>query len=144
TVGALTGEVLRLALPHMASAPGAFAVVGMGGFLAATTHAPLTSVLMIFEMTLDHQVVLPLILACVTAHYVATVYRGGASIYRDSLIQHAADGSVVEWKLKTVADLVKPAAGVVQQTDTVRAMLEKQPRRPQRIVYVVDGNGELI
>jgi len=96
TVGALTGEVLRLALPHMASAPGAFAVVGMGGFLAATTHAPLTSVLMIFEMTLDHQVVLPLILACVTAHYVAKVYRGGASIYRDSLVPHAADGSVVE------------------------------------------------
>jgi len=47
------------------------------GFLAATTHAPLTAVLMIFEMTLDHQVVLPLILACVTAHYVAKVYRGG-------------------------------------------------------------------
>jgi len=62
-VGALTGSALRFALPHMSSGTGAFAVVGMGGFLAATTHAPLTSVLMIFEMTLDHQVVLPLILA---------------------------------------------------------------------------------
>jgi CIC family chloride channel protein len=144
TVGALTGEVLRLALPHMASGPGAFSVVGMGSFLAATTHAPLTSVLMIFEMTLDHQVVLPLILACVTAHYVAKVYRGGASIYRDSLVPHAADGSVVEWKLQTVADLVKPAAGVVQQAETVGAMLGKQPARPQRVVYVIDGNGELV
>jgi len=51
----------------------------MGGFLAATTHAPLTAVLMIFEMTLDHQVVLPLILACVTGitspRCIAAVHR---------------------------------------------------------------------
>ena len=38
----------------------------MGAFLAATTHAPLTSILLIFEMTLDYEVVLPLMLACVT------------------------------------------------------------------------------
>ena len=104
-VGALTGSTLRLALPHMTSGSSAFAVVGMGGFLAATTHAPLTSVLMIFEMTLDHQVVLPLILACVTAHYVAKVYRGGASIYRESLMPSAAGGSI--WQLRTVADLIR-------------------------------------
>ena len=47
----------------------------MGGFLAATTHAPLTSILLIFEMTLDYEVVLPLMLACVTGHYVARIYR---------------------------------------------------------------------
>ena len=108
-IGALIGALLRLAMPHMQSSAGAFAVVGMGGFLAATTHAPLTSVLMIFEMTLDHQVVLPLILACVTAHYVAKVYRGGASIYRESLEPAAADGSSVAWQLRTVAELIKPA-----------------------------------
>ena len=63
----------------------AYAVVGMGGFLAATTHAPLTSILLIFEMTLDYEVVLPLMLACVTGHYVARIYRRGESVYTRSL-----------------------------------------------------------
>jgi CIC family chloride channel protein len=140
-VGALTGTTLRLALPHMTSGSSAFAVVGMGGFLAATTHAPLTSVLMIFEMTLNHQVVLPLILACVTAHYVAKVYRGGASIYRESLLPSAAGGSI--WQLRTVADLIRPAAAVVKETTTVGDMLRNLPGRPVRAVYVVNGDGEL-
>ena len=53
-------------MPHLTSQLAAYAVVGMGAFLAATTHAPLTSILLIFEMTLDYEVVLPLMLACVT------------------------------------------------------------------------------
>jgi CIC family chloride channel protein len=112
----------------------------MGGFLAATTHAPLTSVLMIFEMTLDHQVVLPLILACVTAHYVAKVYRGGASIYRESLMPSAAGGA---WQLRTVADLIRPAAAVVKESITVQDMLKNLPARPVRAVYIVNDEGEL-
>ncbi len=143
-IGALIGALLRLAMPHMQSSAGAFAVVGMGGFLAATTHAPLTSVLMIFEMTLDHQVVLPLILACVTAHYVAKVYRGGASIYRESLEPAAADGSSVAWQLRTVAELIKPAGAVVGESTSVRQMLETLPPRPAQAVYIVNADEELV
>ena len=143
-LGALTGSMLRLALPHMTSGAGAFAVVGMGGFLAATTHAPLTSVLMIFEMTLDHQVVLPLILACVTAHYVAKVYRGGASIYRDSLMPAATSGTAEVWQIRTIADLVKPAGAVVRDSITVKRMLETLPKRPAGAVYVVNTESELL
>jgi CIC family chloride channel protein len=143
-VGALTGSTLRLAFPHMTSGSSAFAVVGMGGFLAATTHAPLTSVLMIFEMTLDHQVVLPLILACVTAHYVAKVYRGGASIYRESLEPATAGGAAVNWQLRTIADLIKPAAAVVDEGTQVQEMLHNLPRRPVRAVYIVNRDRELV
>ncbi len=143
-VGALTGSTLRLALPHMTSGSGAFAVVGMGGFLAATTHAPLTSVLMIFEMTLDHQVVLPLILACVTAHYVAKVYRGGASIYRESLEPSVANGTAVHWQLRTIAELIKPAASVVDEATSVHEMLQNLPGRPVRVVYIINRDRELM
>ncbi len=143
-VGALTGSTLRLAFPHMTSGSGAFAVVGMGGFLAATTHAPLTSVLMIFEMTLDHQVVLPLILACVTAHYVAKVYREGASIYRDSLETAVPTTAPMDWQLRTIAELIKPAAAVVDDTTSVQEMLQRLPRRPIRAVYIVNRDRELV
>jgi chloride channel protein, CIC family len=143
-VGALTGSTLRLVFPHMSSGSGAFAVVGMGGFLAATTHAPLTSVLMIFEMTLDHQVVLPLILACVTAHYVAKVYRGGASIYRESLEPATATGAAVDWQLRTISELIKPAGAVVNEATEVQEMLRNLPRRPVRAVYVLNRDQELV
>ena len=46
-----------------ASAPLAYAVVGMGAFLAGATQAPLMAILMIFEMTLSYQVMLPLMVA---------------------------------------------------------------------------------
>jgi CIC family chloride channel protein len=142
-VGALTGSTLRFAFPNMMSDAGAFAVVGMGGFLAATTHAPLTSVLMLFEMTLDHQVVLPLILACVTAHYVAKVYRGGASIYSESLTPAAALGGE-EWHLKTIADLIKPPGTMIVDSTPVQRMLEMLPRRLGRVVYIVNTDKELV
>ena len=62
-VGSLFGGLLHQALPSMTSDAAAFALIGMGAFLAATTHAPLTSILMLFEMTLDYEIVLPLMLA---------------------------------------------------------------------------------
>lgn len=52
--------------------------------------APLMSLLMIFEMTLDYSIVLPLMLACVTAHYVA-VGVGGESMYARSLRRMSQD-----------------------------------------------------
>ena len=95
---------------------------------------------MIFEMTLDHQVVLPLILACVTAHYVAKVYRGGASIYRESLMPAAASGSAAAaWHLRTITDLIKPAGAVVREATTVQRML-KPCQDSLSALCVSDGN----
>ena len=135
-IGALFGGVVHALLPGMTSVPAAYALVGMGGFLAATTHAPLTSILMLFEMTLDYDMVLPLMLACVTAHYTAKVYRRGESIYHAALKGRAAgDG----WQLNTVAALIKPAGAVVARAASLKEMFEALPRRPLERAYVTDG-----
>ncbi len=136
-IGALFGGVLHLLLPTVTSVPAAYALVGMGGFLAATTHAPLTSILMLFEMTLDYDMVLPLMLACVTAHYTAKVYRRGESIY-DAALKGRASGD--QWQLNTVAALIKPAGAVVSQAMTLKDMFEALPRRPLERAYVTDGD----
>jgi len=141
-VGALASALLHLAWPDASSTPGAYALVGMGGFLAATTHAPLTSILMIFEMTLDYDVVLPLMLACVTAHFTAKAYRRGRSVYHESL-QPERDGQESDWQLRTVEALVKPAT-VVLEASTVRQMLEGLPTRSIQTVYVVDDARQLL
>ncbi|MBS0396681.1 MAG: chloride channel protein, partial [Proteobacteria bacterium] len=141
-IGALVATAVHGLPVHLASDAAAFAVVGMGGFLAATTHAPLTAVLMIFEMTLDHAVVLPLILACVTAHYTSKVYRRGASVYRESLLPAAATGG--EPRGECVGDLVRPSVQRVRDDTSVADMLRSLPRRPARVVYVVNDRDELL
>jgi CIC family chloride channel protein len=136
-IGALFGQVVHTLLPGVTSVPTAYALVGMGGFLSATTHAPLTSILMLFEMTQDYDMVLPLMLACVTAHYTAKVYRRGESIYHAALKgRTSGDG----WQLNTVAALIKPAAAVFARDMTLRDMFEKLPRRPLERAYVTDGS----
>jgi len=138
-VGALVGEGVHLLLPNITSVPAAYALVGMGGFLAATTHAPLTSILMIFEMTLDYDIVLPLMLACVTAHYAAKVYRGGESVYSASLKRKRAAAND-DWRLSTIQSLVKPAAATVASDTTLRDLFSKLPKTAINRVYVLEGD----
>jgi len=139
-VGALFGGVLHRLMPTIVSVPAAYALIGMGGFLSATTLAPLTSILMIFEMTADYEIVLPLMLACVTAHYTAKVYRNGKSVYHNSLNAAAVEGGGDDWRLRTVEMLVKPAAAVVPDTATLAEVFEKLPKRPIDRVFVVQGD----
>jgi len=142
-VGALVGSVLHRFLPTFTSDPAAYALIGMGGFLAATTHAPLTSILMLFEMTADYQIVLPLMLACVTGHYTAKVYRRGESIYHASLNRDSSTADADDWRVRTVEALVKPAAATVLPSLTLREMFAQLPSKPLERVYVVNAAGEL-
>jgi CIC family chloride channel protein len=140
-VGTLMGQGVHGLMPHSVSMPAAYGVIGMGAFLAATTQAPLTSILMIFEMTLDYQVVLPLMLACVTAHYTARVYRKGKSIYHATLDQailaeHGGD----DWRLRTVGALVRPDVVAVAGEMPLSAVFERLSSRSVRRVYVTDGD----
>jgi len=140
-LGALLGGLVHKALPTYTSDPAAYALIGMGGFLAATTHAPLTSILMLFEMTADYQIVLPLMLACVVAHFTAKVYRGGKSIYQPSLTRAAlaADG-VDDWRLRTIQALVKPVNAATSGDTRLQDLFAGLPNRPVARVYVTEGN----
>jgi CIC family chloride channel protein len=143
-VGALVGGGLHELLPSIVSTPTVYALIGMGGFLSATTLAPLTCILMIFEMTGDYDMVLPLMLACVTAHYTAKVYRHGQSVYHASLCGGPAGEGADDWRLRTVETLVKPAAAVIQDNLTLAEMFEQLPKRPLERVFIVNSANELV
>jgi CIC family chloride channel protein len=139
-VGALVGGVLHELLPTIVSVPAAYALIGMGGFLSATTLAPLTSILLIFEMTGDYEIVLPLMLACVSSHYTAKVYRHGKSVYHASLQGASIVEGSDDWRLRTVETLVKPAAAVVPDTMTLGEVFDRLPKRPLERVFVMKGD----
>jgi chloride channel protein, CIC family len=73
-LGLLAGTAAHAIWPTSSMAE-VYAVVGMGAFLAATTHAPLMSFLIVFEMTLEYQLVPALMLACLAAYHVSRAIR---------------------------------------------------------------------
>lgn len=139
-VGASVGGVLHHLMPGIVSVPAAYALIGMGGFLSATTLAPLTCILLMFEVTADYEIVLPLMLACVSAHYTAKVYRNGKSVYHASLHSAVAGEGGDDWRLRTVETLVKPAAAVVPDTLTLGEVFDQLPKRPLERVFIVKGD----
>jgi CIC family chloride channel protein len=142
-LGAVFGGGLHRLDPHLVSQLSAYAVVGMGALLAATTHAPLTSILLIFEMTLDYDVVLPLMLACVTAHYVARIYLRGESVYTRSL-QASMAGDDADWRLRQITALVRPPTLLLQREEPLRTALGRVPARGAQRAYVVDAEQQLV
>ncbi|MGB2990157.1 MAG: chloride channel protein [Candidatus Zixiibacteriota bacterium] len=71
TLGGFFGNLVHLAFPLITATPGAYALVGMSAMVAGTTHAPITAMLIIFELTGDYRIILPLMLASVVATLVA-------------------------------------------------------------------------
>ena len=62
-LGGAFGTLSAHLLPGLGMNPSAFALVGMAAVLAGSTHAPLTAVILLFEMTDDYRIILPLMLA---------------------------------------------------------------------------------
>ncbi len=78
------GGLARLIFPGVTAQPGAYALVGMGAMVASTTYAPLTAVVILFEMTDNYSIILPLMTACVIALVVAR-HLDHLSIYTTKL-----------------------------------------------------------
>ncbi len=85
-LGAAWGQVMQAALPGWDIHSGAYALVGMGGLVAATTHAPITAILIIFELTNNYKVIPPLMLTCVVAMLISTALSR-ESIYTAKLVR---------------------------------------------------------
>lgn len=80
-LGGSLGLLFAQLVPGIPGPPGAYALVGMGAVFAGTTHASITAVLIIFEMTGDYKIVLPLMLTVVTATLLSGVLLGRETIY---------------------------------------------------------------
>ena len=66
-LGSAYGAVAHQAIPGLAGAAGAYGLVGMGAVFAATGRAPITAVIIIFELTGNYRIILPLMCAVVVA-----------------------------------------------------------------------------
>jgi chloride channel protein, CIC family len=88
--GGFLGSVIHAWWPAMTATSGAYALVTMGAVVGAATHAPITAIIIIFELTGDYRIIAPLMAACVVSTLVATLLRRD-SIYTLKLRERGID-----------------------------------------------------
>jgi chloride channel protein, CIC family len=142
-VGSLFGFGMHALWPHGTSAAYAYTMVGMGAFLAGATQAPLMAILMIFEMTLSYQVVLPLMLSCVVAYFVARAI-GKTSMYEITLHRNREELERARLRATQMRELIRPAETVVQPSATVPEMTRVFLEYPVKYLYVADANSAFL
>ncbi len=71
-IGGSYGSIVHSLFPNVTASSGAYAAVGIGAFLAASTHSPLTAIFLLFEMTGDHLIIIPIMLTSIIGTVVAT------------------------------------------------------------------------
>lgn len=141
--GLLYGTALQHFWPEAVRNPGAFALVGMGAFLSAASHAPITAVILLFEMTMSYDIILPLLMCSVIAYYTAKSVEGG-SLYSEVLQRKAAAVPDPTLGEERVADMMRADPPIVAPNahfaDIARMFLNVRVNN----LYVVDDAGKFL
>lgn len=145
-VGGVLGGLVGCMVQHFAGAsaapPQAYALVGMGAFLAAGTQAPFMAILMVFDMTLNHEIVLPLMLACVSAHLVMQSLRGKAVYALPRKARDLANSDTEPLENLRVRDLMRYDPPSVSISTPFPVVVEAFAKHRNTNLYVID-EGEL-
>jgi len=147
-IGAVTGgafgKIAHSLFPTLSATSGAYALVGMGAVVAGTTYAPITAIMIIFEMTSDYEIILPLMLTCITSTVFAS-FLSKESIYTLKLarkgINLQAGKEVNILKSILVKDAMAKGAQTVPENMTLRKFNKFLEKSKHANFPVVDSEG---
>ncbi len=149
-MGAMAGGGFGMAMeaffPGVTAPPGAYALVGMGAVVAGTTHAPITAIIMLFELTGDYQIILPIMIACILASLITSRLKRD-SIYTEKLsrrgvnLNQGLESTIIG--STTVEDVMREEAPTIRENETVNHVLQRFLKAHVMQVYVVDENHHL-
>ena len=147
-LGGAFGVLANAALPPELVAPsGAYALVAMGAVVSATTHAPLTAILIVFEMSGDYRIIVPLMLACLIAS-VLSVRLSRESIYTLKLIRRGSplgqSGRDEVMKATRIEVLMQPAPPPITPALPFPAIVDAVLAHGPTPVYVTAPDGQLL
>jgi chloride channel protein, CIC family len=141
--GFLFGTLVNSFWPTAAQDPRAFALVGMGAFLSAASHAPVMAVIMLFEMTLSYDIILPLMLCSVLSYYTAKSLQG-SSLYSEAIKRKAAalpDPTLGEGR---VADMMRSNPPTIAPSARFAEIARMFLNVRVNNLYVVDEAGKFL
>lgn len=146
-LGVAFGQLVNLLFPGSTAPAGAYALVGMAAVLAGTVHAPATAILLLFEITRDYSIILPLMFATVIAVFISRALQPESSYTiklarRGIHLQHGRDidlmeGITVEEAMQQEYDSVPPDLPLAE-------LVEAFDRTHHHGFPVVEGNGSLV
>jgi CIC family chloride channel protein len=129
-LGGGCGSLLHAWLPATTAPAGAYALVGMGTTFAGIIRSPITSVVMIFELTRDYNIIVPLMISNLVAYAVAkSIYKTpiyDALAYQDGVHLPAAKGHREEPDLR-VGDAMRSPAFLLSPETTISAARQLAP-----------------
>jgi len=127
-LGGIVGTAAQHLLPGYAGPPGAYALVGMGAAFAGIIRAPMTSVVMIFEITRDYAVIVPLMISNLVSFFISSRFQK-QPIYEVLAHQDGIHLPTVERRqqerLRQVQQAMREATEVLNAEMTVQEALEK-------------------
>jgi chloride channel protein, CIC family len=151
-LGAGLGSAFALALEQLGAGEElpitAFAMVGMGSMLSATTRSPLLAMIMVFEISLSYSLMPPLMLGCVVSMLVARRLHP-ESIYTEPLRRKGlivpqeptASEAAAE---RTVGDVMRVPVPPVRETATLREIADRFLVSANNFLPVVDAKSRLV
>ena len=143
-LGGTVGTVAHHWLPAYTATPGAYALVGMGAVFAGIVRAPMTSVLMIFEMTQDYAVIVPLMIANLVSLFIASRLQH-APIYEALAVQDGIHLPTAKTRQRhgqrQVVRVMQTASQLLPAEITVREALESVRSSEVRTWLVMDRRG---
>lgn len=146
TLGAFFGYFVHTLFPGVTATPGAYALVAMGGLVAGTTRAPITAIIIVFELTNDYKIILPLMITCIISMILSTKLSR-ESIYtlklllRNINIKEGAELNVMESIfVKDVYDANFPSISI---SDNFSKVVNKMIQERGRNFPVIDRHGNL-
>lgn len=144
--GAIVGLLLRQLGWWSQIQPEVYALVGMGAVLAAVVHAPLASILIVFELTHDNRIILPAMLACIFATGTAR------SLFQDSVytlglrkrgIRVGTTADVTLLRRLTVEQVELDAASIVRDSDLFQQVLDLMAQTGASSFVATDEKGHM-
>ena len=144
--GGAFGSVVTALFPESSSGAGVYALAGMGGFLAAATHAPMTAIFLIFEMTGEYSLILPIMFTC------GIGYAVSRHLQKDSIdtldlarrgirLEEGRDVAVLQ-SLR-VKDVMTEDVEALPEHTPLRQLLQRIPSSRHTTFPVVDTQGRL-
>lgn len=149
-VGAMLGGAFGLAaqalFPSLGLAPAAYALVGMAAVLAGATHAPLTASLLLFEMTNDYRIILPLLFS-VAVSLMLSQRLQRESVYTLGLARHGIRlerGRDLEvMSTMRVEEVMRPVTDALREEMPLDEAAEALARSRRHGLPVLDDQGRL-
>jgi CIC family chloride channel protein len=143
-LGGIVGNVANHFLPNYVGTPGAYALVGMGTAFAGIVRAPMTSVVMIFEITRDYAVIVPLMISNLVSFFISARFQK-QPIYEVLAHQDGIHLPRAETRKqgaqRQVAHAMRDATEVLNAKITVQEVLEKSRSNELRAWPVCDERG---